>query len=272
MQVACELRHRPIGVDERVREGGRVGGGEADAVYAFQFRGVMDELGQLGMVAIDGAPVGVHVLPQEVDLPHAPLGQADDFGHHIRHRPAHFLPARVGHHAEGAVAAAPFHDGDERGRAVHARRRQGIELLDFREAHVDGRAAVAPRLVQQRRQAMQRLRPEDDIDLRRPLDDGLPFLARHAAADADEHVFPLRLDGLPAPQLVEHLLLRLVADGAGVEQQHIRLLRRFHHGRPATLAQQIRHARRVVHVHLAAVGFDVELKAVHFLSGVPAQT
>ena len=40
-------------------------------------------------------------------------------------------------------------------------------------------------------QAMQRLRPEHEIDERRALGDGLALLARDAAAHADEHVRPL---------------------------------------------------------------------------------
>ena len=50
-----------------------------------------------------------------------------------------------------------------------------------------GRAARAD----QRGQAVQRLRAEHDVDVRRAPDDRRAFLARDAAADADDEVGPL---------------------------------------------------------------------------------
>ena len=99
-----------------------------------------------------------------------------------------FLAARVGHDAEAAVLAAAFHDRDERGGAFGARRRQVIELLDLGKADVDHGPAGAAQLRDHLGQAMQRLRAEHEIHERRALGDGLAFLARHAAAHADEHV------------------------------------------------------------------------------------
>ena len=67
-----------------------------------------------------------------------------------------------------------------------ARRGQVVELLDLREAHVDHRAARAAQLRDHLRQAMQRLRPEHQIDERRARGDRLALLAGDAAADADD--------------------------------------------------------------------------------------
>ena len=65
----------------------------------------------------------------------------------------------------------------------------------------------------------------------------------------------------PASELVEDLLLRLFANRAGVEQQDIRLLGVVRLDQPVAVLEQIAHARRVVLVHLAAVGLDVQLSA-----------
>jgi hypothetical protein len=60
-------------------------------------------------------------------------------------------------------------------------------------------------------------------------------------------------------KLGEDLLLRLLADGAGVEQQHV--------GPPGSSVSSSPsgHPRRVILVHLAAKGFDIELSG-HFNS------
>ncbi len=74
-------------------------------------------------------------------------------------------------------------------------------------------------------QAVHRLRAEHEIDERRALGDALAFLARHAAAHADDHVRARGLQVAPAAELREHLLLRLLAHRAGVEQQQVGLFR-----------------------------------------------
>jgi hypothetical protein len=51
----------------------------------------------------------------------------------------------------------------------------------------------------QGRQAVQGLRPEHDVDIRRARDDRGALLARHAAADADHEVGVVTLELLDAP-------------------------------------------------------------------------
>ena len=80
---------------------------------------------------------------------------------------------------------------------------------------------VARRRADQRRQPVQRLRPEHHVDVRRACDDRGAFLARDAAADADDQVRPLALERLDPAEVGEHLLLRLLAHRAGVEQDDV---------------------------------------------------
>src|SRR5690606_33626294 len=67
------------------------------------------------------------------------------------------------------------------------------------------------------------------------------------------------LQRLPAPELVEHLLLGLFPDGAGIEQQQVGLIRAVDDLRVMGLAQHVQHPRRIVLVHLATVGLDEDL-------------
>ena len=116
---------------------------------------------------------------------------------------------------------------------------------------------------------MECLRAKDQVDIGRPLTDFCAFLAGHTAAHTNNQIRIFLLQVLPATQLVEHLLLRFFANGAGVEQQYVRLIGRI--GLLETVAgtQEIGHPRGIVFVHLAAVCLDKQLfgaRVTHFLS------
>jgi hypothetical protein len=175
---------------------------------------------------------------------------------------AHFLAARIRHDAEAAVLAAALHDGHEGPRALRTRCRQTIELLDLREAHVDHRLTRAAQLAEHLRQAVQGLRTKHQVHERRTLGDRLTLLARHAAADADDHLRPARLQKPPFPEQREHLLLRLLAHRAGVHEEQVRFRRVVGGHEIRAGAQHVRHPGGVVLVHLAAEGLD-EVAAGH---------
>src|SRR5690606_25604621 len=129
--------------------------------------------------------------------------------------------AGVGHHAETAVLRAAFHDRHERRGAFGARLGQAVELLDLGEADVHLRPPLLAAGADQLRQPVQGLWPEHQVHERRAADDRLAFLRGHAAADADDDLAALAAQALlleqaPAAELAEHLLLRLLADRAGV--------------------------------------------------------
>jgi len=70
---------------------------------------------------------------------------------------------------------------------------------------------------------MQRLWTEHQVHIRRALDDGYPFLTGHAATHADQQLRVALLEVAHAPEVGEHLLLRLLAHRAGVEQNEVGL-------------------------------------------------
>ena len=119
-------------------------GREADALDARNRRDVVDQSREIGAgCRPPSRRVGVDVLAEQRDLAHALAREVRDLVQHLLERAADFLAARVGHDAEAAVLAAAFHDRNEGGGALRARRGQVVELLDLGEADVDLRAARA---------------------------------------------------------------------------------------------------------------------------------
>src|SRR5690606_3032186 len=121
------------------------------------------------------------------------------------------------------VLGAAFHDRNECGRAFGAWFGQAVELLDLGEADVDLRLSARAAGGDQLGQAVQGLRAEDEVDMRRAFDDRLAFLAGDAAADADDEGLVGCLELLPAPELAEDLLLGLLADRTGIDEDDVRL-------------------------------------------------
>ena len=256
MQMAHQLRHLAVHLDQARRELVGVAGGVADALDAGDLGHVFDqqgEVGDLGRVA-HRPPVGVHVLAQQGDFLHALVGQASHFGQHVVERAAELLAARVGHHAVAAVFGAAFHDRDEGAGAFHPRRRQVVELLDLRKADVHLRGFLALALGQQLGQAVQRLRAEHHVHEGRAADDFLALLAGHAAAHADQHTLLLQVPD--AAEVGKHLFLRLLAHRAGVEEDQVGLLRVVGWLVAFGGVHDVGHLVRVVLVHLAAKGLD----------------
>ncbi len=205
------------------------------------------------------ATVAIDVLPEQGDFFHAFLGEGGDFHQHVDQRTADFLATGIGHHAEGAVLAAAFHHRNEGAGAVDARFGQAVELLDLGEADVHLSCLGGACGVDHLRQTVQGLRAEDHVDIGRAVADRRAFLAGHAAADTNYQVRVGQLQLTPAAELGEHLVLRLLADRAGIEQDHVGVFGLFRDLQGLMLAQQVDHARAVVLVHLATVGFDIEL-------------
>src|SRR5690606_19233100 len=148
VQVLDQLRHFRVGANQAVGKLQRVRGGVADAVDAVDLGDNPDQIRQVGDTTVMGlAAIAVDVLPEQGYFAHAIFGQVHALGQRVVERAADFFTAGIGHHAETAVLAAPFHDRYVGGRAIHARLGQAVELLDFREGHVDLGGAGAARRV-----------------------------------------------------------------------------------------------------------------------------
>ncbi len=145
--------------------------------------------------------------------------------------------------------------------AATARRGELIELVVERKFGID-RLVAALGARQQLRQAMIALRPEHEIDRRRAADDLLALGLRDAAGDGDDEAAAFGRGRLfqaaHAAKLGIDFFRRLLADVAGVEDDEVGIIG----GRRLDIAlrrQRIRHAPRIVDVHLAAERFDEEL-------------
>ena len=214
------------------------------------------------------AVIGVDVLADQRDLADAGVGQPLRLGDDLGDRPRHFGAARVGHDAEGAELVAAFLHGDEGRHAAladrrAARRGEMVELVLDRKFGVDHLAVLGAR--QHLRQPVIALRPDHEIDRGRAAEDLLAFGLRDAAGDRDRHVASLRrrvlLQHAHAAELGIDLLGRLLADVAGVEDDEVGVVRR--RGLDEALGRQrVRHTMRIVDVHLAAVGLDVEFSVM----------
>lgn len=205
VQEAHQLRRIAINVDDIVGKFDRVAGGEANAVDAVDGGDQAQQVGKAagGAVVILTAP-GVNVLPQQIDLTHTLRRQLGDFKQDIVARTANFFSAGIRHHAVGAVFIATFHNRDKGGRPFGARLWQAIEFFNFREADINYRTAVAAHGVNHLRQAVQGLRPENNIDIVRALANMVAFTGSHAAADANNQVRVLLFQQLPAAKLMEN--------------------------------------------------------------------
>jgi hypothetical protein len=106
---------------------------------------------------------------------------------------------------------------------------------------------------------VQGLRPEYEVDVRRAGDDRRAFLARDAAADADQQTRPLALEMLYAAEVVKHLLLRFLAHRAGVEENQVGLRRVGRRLEALRFPEHVGHFCRIVLVHLTAESLDVQL-------------
>ena len=210
------------------------------------------------------AVIGVDVLAEQRDLADAGIGQALRLGDDRGDRPRHLGAARVGHDAERAELVAAFLHGDE-GRHAALADRGAAGRGELAELVLDRKLGVENLAVrgagQHLRQPVIALRPDHEIDPGRAAEDLLAFGLRDAAGDGDRHVAPLRCRVLfqhaHAAEFGIDLLGRLLADVAGVEDDEVGVVRRRGLGE-ALGGQRVRHTMRIVDVHLAAVGLDVE--------------
>src|SRR5579872_2876832 len=127
------------------------------------------------------------------------------------------------------------------------------------------------------RQAMISLGTEDNIDKGRAPQDLGSFGLAHTSGDRENHaaaaVFLHRLQRPQAPEIRKHLLRRLLAYMAGVENDHVGAFG----GGALSIAkggQNLGHAAGIIDIHLAAISLDIELlrSAAHAACALPASS
>ena len=102
------------------------------------------------------------------------------------------------------------------------------------------------------------VRAENQIEVRHPFEQVRAFLLRHAAADADHDSLAILFVFFPPSERAVDLLFRLVAHAASVEQHEIGAVHAV--GWNVALARHdLEDSFRVILIHLAAVGLDVDL-------------
>ena len=251
----------PVGRDEIVAHVTRMGRGVAEPSKPGDLRQLANQIRQRpGPSAAVFAMIRVHVLAQERELARARFDEPARFLEDVGDGARILQPARVGHHAEGTELVAPFLNGEKRGRTPR-RRLPGQRI----EPGFDGKRGIddgAPfGLGDHVGKPVVRLGTEHDIDPGRSTTDLLPFGLRDAPGHGEHHgaavLLPRALEGAQTAQLGVHLLRRLLADMARVQNDHVGA-RGTIHGRIAQRRQNIRHAGGVVDVHLTTVGLDEE--------------
>ena len=267
MQARHERRNIAVRRDQRVIQIARVTRGVAQPRNARDPGDARDEARERPFRAVrSGAVIGVDVLPDQRHLAHAGPRQTFDLRDDLGDRARYLGAAGIRHDAEAAELVAAFLDGDERAHAARADRlaargREEVELVLDRKRGVDD-AALALRLCQEFRQTVIVLRPDHEVDHRGAAKNFLAFRLGDAAGHGNEHATLGAGRGLaqlahPA-ELGKDLLGRLLADVTGIEDDEVGVFR-LGGLDEAMRRQDVRHTMGIVDVHLAAVGFDVEL-------------
>ena len=105
------------------------------------------------------------------------------------------------------------------------------------------RARLGANLAHQRRHLVQLAGPDDQVDVRRPLENEPLILLGHAAEDADDFARMLALGVLEPAQRAVDLVFRVLADAARVEQDRVGVVRRWPSARNRLCAGWRRRAR-----------------------------
>ena len=263
VQGGADLGGEGHGLDGVVVEVGGIGRGEAhplDAVHG----------GDLAQEPAEGrrsVAVGVDCLPEEGDLPEALLREVAHTAQDLGRFEAALAAAHVGDDAEGAELVAAADDGHPGVGGASVRGRVDADVvLGAAQAGVE--EGLVGALGQQVRQPRVGVGAGDQVDPGRPPGQRLGQVLGHAAEDAEGQA------RAPGPQAVElagaadDALLRVLAHGAGVDEDHVRLLGAVDEAVPGA-GEDRGHQLRVGHVHLAAVGLDVDAAPARRRRGPP---
>ena len=100
--------------------------------------------------------------------------------------------------------------------------------------------------------------PHDEVEKGHFPEQTFPFLLSQTAGEPQDQVGVLLLEGFQVAEQGENFLFRLFPNGAGVDEDQIRI---FLFMRPGVAGMKKKefHALRIGHVHLAAKGIEINL-------------
>ena len=231
----------------------RVRSGESNAANPLHCRNAAQQIDKTPP-ARRGIAIGIHRLPQQLNLSVAGIRKSPGFRDHRFARPAAFRTARVRYHAVRAGIIAAFDNRDVRANRIIPPRDFRFKSLVCIQIQPRDAPPARFKLGQQFWEFSITRRPADQTDPRRPLEDFFTLLLRHASQHADDFSVGNRF---PVSQPRENFLRRSLSYAASVVKNQIRLHWIFN--RTVSAPQQ--HARnflRIVSIHLAAERLYVE--------------
>src|SRR4051812_25415174 len=225
----------------------------ADALDPSDRRDGVEELREAARPRTQAGPVAVDVLAEQRHLLDAVLRELLDLGDELLERAADLAAPGRGDDAEGALHVAAGGDLDPGLEITLAFGREVAgEALELEEAL--GREALAR---EELRELVDLTGAEGDVDERELREDGVFLRLRPAAAYADGCLGALAFLRFRFVEVGHEPLVGLLSDAAGVEEDQVGFLACRGLG-VAELLEHALHALRVVLVHLAAEGRDVE--------------
>ncbi len=227
VQVGHQRRQLAMRGDQLVVHVARMAGGVAQPQQAGDLRQFAQQPRQPpGRAARAFAMIGIHVLPEQRDLPRPGRDQPPRLRQHRRHRARILGAAGIGDHAEGAELVAALLHRQEGGHALaRGLLRQVVEFLLDGEFGLDHRPRRPAGPRHHLRQPVIGLRPQHDIHPGRARGDLGALGLGDAAGDRQHQALARRLAvALDQPQpaeLGEQLVRRLLPDVAGIEDDHV---------------------------------------------------
>ncbi len=270
VQIVRALGKIPHGLQQVVGHVAGVIGDKFQAVQAVDVVQLVQQIGEASGGAAVAIRVAVDGLAQQGDFATTFAGQLSRLGEYLLRRPSLLGTPNLGHNTirTKLVTADLNADVGLVGRRPHLRIAQGIVAFETarnrlprvsasRQADLQLRSPAVADAVNQIRNLVQLARSHDQVDVRCTGEDPLLMVLSHTADDPDDLVRILPLDLFQASQRAVDFFLRVLADAAGVKQQHVRF--------PPPISQLVtaspqtgHHQLAVQHVHLAADGFEVK--------------
>jgi hypothetical protein len=243
------LRHR---LDDPVREVVGIRAGEPHPANPRDRAHRPQQVGKVPLTIV----IAVHRLAEECHLGHAVGRKPLDLTHDVGKLATPLAAPRHRNDAERAsIIAAPLHR-DERPHAVRGAPRGNILVvlpgleLNFR------RSGPIRRTLDQGREPPVAVGPHHEVHVRRLVQQPGPEALRHAPHDPQDHPGPLV--ALELAHAADHPLLGIVPHRTGVHQQDV-CRGRIVGSHVAVASQPTQDQLGIGHVHLAAVGLDVDV-------------